>query len=131
VYACRPLSFPLREVVPCASLNELTSGPTIGDEGTPDCLVSDAKLEGVRIVLTSRHRTAANREGKSPYPDPQDPRDCRPDVMRITVSCRICKRGVRLNFIDIQMEQPPVMPISREWNGWWPFDAITPAASAN
>jgi hypothetical protein len=32
-------------------------------------------------------------------------------------SSRVCKRGVRLNFIDIQTEQPPVVPISNEWKG--------------
>jgi hypothetical protein len=38
-----------------------------------------------------------------------------PDCQNCRKSSRICKRGVRLNFIDIQTEQPPVMPISHEW----------------
>ncbi|KAF8241606.1 hypothetical protein K440DRAFT_641795 [Wilcoxina mikolae CBS 423.85] len=38
-----------------------------------------------------------------------------PDCQNCRKSSRICKRGIRLNFIDIQTEQPPVMPISHEW----------------
>ncbi|KAA8901430.1 hypothetical protein FN846DRAFT_766596, partial [Sphaerosporella brunnea] len=42
-----------------------------------------------------------------------------PDCQNCRKSSRICKRGVRLNFIDIQTEQPPVIPISDEWKGKW------------
>ncbi|KAF8533966.1 hypothetical protein BDD12DRAFT_758415 [Trichophaea hybrida] len=38
-----------------------------------------------------------------------------PDCQNCRKSSRICKRGIRLNFIDIQTEQPPVMPISHKW----------------
>jgi len=32
-------------------------------------------------------------------------------------SGRTCKRGLRLNFIDIQVKNPPMAPPSREWSG--------------
>lgn len=32
-------------------------------------------------------------------------------------SNRECKRGVRLNFIDTRVEQPPVIPPTHEWSG--------------
>ena len=38
-----------------------------------------------------------------------------PDCMNCRKSNRECKRGVRLNFIDIQVKSPPHMPLSDEW----------------
>lgn len=39
-----------------------------------------------------------------------------PICMNCRKSARECKRGVRLNFIDTQCKQPPVVPRSDEWN---------------
>lgn len=39
-----------------------------------------------------------------------------PTCMNCRKSARECKRGVRLNFIDTQCKQPPVVPRSEEWS---------------
>ena len=38
-----------------------------------------------------------------------------PDCQNCRKSSRTCKRGVRLNFIDIQVRSPPFMQTSSEW----------------
>ena len=40
-----------------------------------------------------------------------------PDCNNCRKSSRNCKRGVRLNFIDIQVKDPPFIPPTREWSG--------------
>jgi hypothetical protein len=32
-------------------------------------------------------------------------------------SSRVCKRGVRLNFIDTQVKSPPMIPPTQDWKG--------------
>ncbi|KAJ2904484.1 hypothetical protein MKZ38_008015 [Zalerion maritima] len=38
-----------------------------------------------------------------------------PDCINCRKSNRECKRGVRLNFIDVQIKSPPYIPLSDEW----------------
>ncbi|KAJ9143098.1 C6 zinc finger domain-containing protein [Pleurostoma richardsiae] len=38
-----------------------------------------------------------------------------PDCMNCRKSNRECKRGVRLNFIDVQVKKPPSIPATAEW----------------
>lgn len=40
-----------------------------------------------------------------------------PDCLNCRKSSRECKRGVRLNFIDVQVKKPPYMPPTVEWSG--------------
>ena len=40
-----------------------------------------------------------------------------PDCHNCRKSNRECKRGVRLNFIDITVKKPPYMPPTVEWSG--------------
>ena len=40
-----------------------------------------------------------------------------PDCMNCRKSSRECKRGVRLNFIDVQVKDPPYIPPTVEWSG--------------
>ncbi|KAK2026568.1 hypothetical protein LX32DRAFT_665181 [Colletotrichum zoysiae] len=39
-----------------------------------------------------------------------------PECLNCRKSSRECKRGVRLNFIDVQVKQPPYMPPTVEWS---------------
>ncbi|KAJ0143507.1 Adhesion and hyphal regulator 1, partial [Colletotrichum tanaceti] len=39
-----------------------------------------------------------------------------PNCLNCRKSSRECKRGVRLNFIDIQVKKPPYMPPTVEWS---------------
>ncbi|KAI5799580.1 hypothetical protein FPQ18DRAFT_365693 [Pyronema domesticum] len=67
-------------------------------------MVANSRPKRVRTgCLTCRERHLKCDEGT-------------PDCQNCRKSNRTCKRGVRLNFIDIQTEQPPfVVPISHEW----------------
>lgn len=39
-----------------------------------------------------------------------------PDCLNCRKSSRVCKRGVRLNFIDTQIKAPPVLLRNQDWN---------------
>ena len=39
-----------------------------------------------------------------------------PHCLNCRKSSRICKRGVRLNFIDTQVQDPPLIPPTQEWS---------------
>jgi hypothetical protein len=39
-----------------------------------------------------------------------------PDCNNCRKSNRECKRGIRLNFIDIQVKDPPCLPPTAEWS---------------
>ena len=39
-----------------------------------------------------------------------------PDCVNCRKSSRLCKRGVRLNFIDTQVKTPPITPPTLEWD---------------
>jgi len=40
-----------------------------------------------------------------------------PNCQNCRKSTRVCKRGVRLNFIDTQVKNPPLMPPTADWRG--------------
>ncbi len=40
-----------------------------------------------------------------------------PNCQNCRKSSRVCKRGVRLNFIDTQIQSPPIIPPTAEWAG--------------
>lgn len=40
-----------------------------------------------------------------------------PDCLNCRKSSRECKRGVRLNFIDVQVRDPPLLPPTADWEG--------------
>lgn len=40
-----------------------------------------------------------------------------PDCLNCRKSSRECKRGVRLNFIDVQVRDPPLIPPTPDWAG--------------
>jgi len=40
-----------------------------------------------------------------------------PDCNNCRKSSRECKRGLRLNFIDTQVKNPPMVPQTRDWSG--------------
>lgn len=49
-----------------------------------------------------------------------------PDCNNCRKSNRECKRGIRLNFIDIQVKDPPCLPPTAEWScSLLSFDALT------
>ncbi|KAI9862079.1 MAG: hypothetical protein M1813_004853 [Trichoglossum hirsutum] len=39
-----------------------------------------------------------------------------PHCQNCRKSSRVCKRGVRLNFIDTQVQNPPIVPPTHDWN---------------
>lgn len=43
-----------------------------------------------------------------------------PDCLNCRKSNRECRRGVRLNFIDVQVKSPPYIPPTVEWSGTSP-----------
>lgn len=40
-----------------------------------------------------------------------------PNCQNCRKSSRVCKRGVRLNFIDTQIQSPPIIPPTADWAG--------------
>jgi hypothetical protein len=40
-----------------------------------------------------------------------------PHCQNCRKSSRVCKRGVRLNFIDTQVQSPPIIPPTADWAG--------------
>lgn len=49
-----------------------------------------------------------------------------PDCLNCRKSSRECKRGVRLNFIDVQVRDPPLLPPTADWEGQSPPFHIGP-----
>jgi hypothetical protein len=41
-----------------------------------------------------------------------------PNCQNCRKSSRVCKRGVRLNFIDTTVKSPPIIPPTEDWKGW-------------
>lgn len=41
-----------------------------------------------------------------------------PNCQNCRKSNRVCKRGVRLNFIDTTVKCPPMIPPTADWKGW-------------
>ena len=44
-----------------------------------------------------------------------------PNCQNCRKSSRVCKRGVRLNFIDTTVKSPPIVPPTEDWKGWFTF----------
>ncbi|KAK4972517.1 hypothetical protein LTR66_011322 [Elasticomyces elasticus] len=69
----------------------------------PEAVASASKPKRVRTgCLTCRERHLKCDEGL-------------PNCQNCRKSSRVCKRGVRLNFIDTQVQSPPYVPQSRDW----------------
>lgn len=49
-----------------------------------------------------------------------------PDCLNCRKSSRECKRGVRLNFIDVQVRDPPLLPPTADWEGKFLFLSFLP-----
>jgi hypothetical protein len=88
------------------------------DEGTGSNQARDAstavanKPKRVRTgCLTCRERHLKCDEGL-------------PNCQNCRKSSRTCKRGVRLNFIDTQVQSPPMIPPTADWAGRFFQDAL-------
>lgn len=96
---------------------------------------SKSREAGKMIVETQREQTEANGSTAPPVTTvvPSRPRrvrtgclTCRerhlkcdeavPDCVNCRKSNRLCKRGVRLNFIDTQVQDPAIVPPTQDWN---------------
>lgn len=96
------------------TVGHVTGGPTkAGGTGagggsgpaTVVPVVASSKPKRVRTgCLTCRERHLKCDEGT-------------PDCLNCRKSNRECRRGVRLNFIDIQVKSPPYIPPAVEWSG--------------
>jgi hypothetical protein len=82
---------------------------------TPDAAGPSAAAEGLSAAtnkpkrvrtgcLTCRERHLKCDEGL-------------PNCQNCRKSSRVCKRGVRLNFIDTQVQSPPMIPPTADWAG--------------
>ena len=74
-----------------------------GDSNVPDNAAGSSKPKRVRTgCLTCRERHLKCDEGL-------------PNCHNCNKSNRICKRGLRLNFIDTQVQSPPCVPPTSDW----------------
>ncbi|KAI9721930.1 MAG: hypothetical protein M1812_001887 [Candelaria pacifica] len=74
-----------------------------GNATTADASTTASKPKRVRTgCLTCRERHLKCDEGS-------------PDCQNCRRSNRVCKRGVRLNFIDTQVQSPPMIPPTHDW----------------
>lgn len=77
-----------------------------GSEANGDTAAGNASAKPKRVrtgCLTCRERHLKCDEGL-------------PICLNCKKSSRVCRRGLRLNFIDTQVQAPPVIPYSEEWN---------------
>ncbi|KAK1593833.1 uncharacterized protein LY79DRAFT_171847 [Colletotrichum navitas] len=93
-----------------ASIHSLTPSrdllikPKSPEKSAAAAAVTATKSKRVRTgCLTCRERHLKCDEGL-------------PECLNCRKSSRECKRGVRLNFIDVQVKQPPYMPPTVEWS---------------
>jgi len=90
-----------------ASPSAVTTGAGSGS-GSVSAVGGQTKSKRVRTgCLTCRERHLKCDEGT-------------PDCLNCRKSGRECKRGVRLNFIDVQIKPLPYTPPTTEWLGTWP-----------
>lgn len=81
----------------------MTAAEANGDASAQDAAASASKPKRVRTgCLTCRERHLKCDEGL-------------PHCNNCKKSNRQCKRGLRLNFIDTQVQLPPVIPRTAEW----------------
>jgi hypothetical protein len=52
-----------------------------------------------------------------------------PNCQNCRKSSRVCKRGVRLNFIDTTVKSPPMIPPTADWKGRWILQVNTSNAN--
>lgn len=98
-----------------ASLN----GATVGDAPSPVAASGSTSASKPRRVrtgcLTCRERHLKCDEGM-------------PDCLNCRKSRRECRRGVRLNFIDVQVKKPAyIPPRTTEWNGMFVWLGVVTA----
>ncbi len=100
-----------RTTVPVKSMKPSPKNPThmAATEGSADAVDASAafpnKPKRVRTgCLTCRERHLKCDEGL-------------PNCQNCRKSSRICKRGVRLNFIDTTVKDPPIIPPTADWKG--------------
>lgn len=75
------------------------------EEGESTDAVAANKPKRVRTgCLTCRERHLKCDEGL-------------PNCQNCRKSSRVCKRGVRLNFIDTTVKSPPIIPPTQDWKG--------------
>ncbi len=75
-----------------------------GNVTNADASTTASKPKRVRTgCLTCRERHLKCDEGS-------------PDCQNCRRSNRVCKRGVRLNFIDTQVQSPPMIPPTHDWS---------------
>lgn len=80
-------------------------GAAGGDADTPAAVAAASKPKRVRTgCLTCRERHLKCDEAL-------------PNCMNCRKSSRVCKRGVRLNFIDTTVKNPPLLPPTADWKG--------------
>jgi hypothetical protein len=76
-----------------------------GDADAPAAVGGASKPKRVRTgCLTCRERHLKCDEGQ-------------PNCLNCRKSSRVCKRGVRLNFIDTTVKSPPMIPPTADWKG--------------
>lgn len=95
----------LSPTLPKTTPSPSTSGPPTGSTAMPTTAPVPAKSRRVRTgCLTCRERHLKCDENT-------------PDCLNCRKGNRECKRGLRLNFIDIQTKPIPFVPPITEWNG--------------
>ncbi|TLS28609.1 hypothetical protein PpBr36_01416 [Pyricularia pennisetigena] len=83
-----------------------SAAATVDDMSSPTAATPVAANKPRRVrtgCLTCRERHLKCDEGT-------------PDCLNCRKSNRECKRGVRLNFIDVQVKSPPYIPSTAEWS---------------
>lgn len=89
------------------------NGSAGGDADSPAAIAAASKPKRVRTgCLTCRERHLKCDEAL-------------PNCLNCRKSSRVCKRGVRLNFIDTTVKSPPMIPPTADWKGTcfrWPGD---------
>jgi hypothetical protein len=95
---------------PAASMNTVdSSGNSRGGRAAPSPSPVAGKSKRVRTgCLTCRERHLKCDEGV-------------PECNNCRKSNRECRRGIRLNFIDIQVRDPPCLPPTGDWSGSFPW----------
>lgn len=104
-----------RGVTPLASHSRHRSGSIQSLATIPDEVVASPGEKSVSPTATKSRRvrtgclTCRERHLKCD--------EAAPDCLNCRKSNRECKRGVRLNFIDVQVRDPPLLPPTPDWAG--------------
>lgn len=93
---------------------------------TPEAVVVEAAADGPVAVVNKPKRvrtgclTCRERHLKCD--------EALPNCQNCRKSNRICKRGVRLNFIDTTVKSPPLIPPTADWSGMSSLPCVWPTA---